>query len=146
MRRTHARGGRSRRRHDPLAGTARVDGVRALPRPAEPWRADRHCERPRLHSRGEDDKLRAFDLRTGRELWQASLPAGGQATSMTYVAGGRQFVVIAAGGACADGHQIRRRGRRVRAPGSRRRKLTRLDGPGLAQHACFRDTRDHEEE
>jgi quinoprotein glucose dehydrogenase len=45
-----------------------------------------------------DDKLRAFDVRTGRELWQASLPAGGQATPMTYVAGGRQFVVIAAGG------------------------------------------------
>src|SRR6516225_6815038 len=45
-----------------------------------------------------DDKLRAFDVSTGRELWQASLPAGGQATPMTYVAGGRQFVVIAAGG------------------------------------------------
>ena len=45
-----------------------------------------------------DDKLRAFDVRTGRELWQASLPAGGQATPMTYVADGRQFVVIAAGG------------------------------------------------
>ena len=45
-----------------------------------------------------DDKLRAFDVGTGRELWQASLPAGGQATPMTYVAGGRQFVVIAAGG------------------------------------------------
>jgi quinoprotein glucose dehydrogenase len=45
-----------------------------------------------------DDKLRAFDIHTGRELWQAALPAGGQATPMTYVAGGRQFVVIAAGG------------------------------------------------
>ena len=45
-----------------------------------------------------DDKLRAFDVGTGRELWQASLPAGGQATPMTYVAGGRQFVVIATGG------------------------------------------------
>jgi quinoprotein glucose dehydrogenase len=45
-----------------------------------------------------DDKLRAFDARTGRELWQAPLPAGGQATPMTYVMGGRQFVVIAAGG------------------------------------------------
>ena len=40
----------------------------------------------------------AFDVHTGRELWQAPLPAGGQATPMTYVAGGRQFVVIAAGG------------------------------------------------
>jgi quinoprotein glucose dehydrogenase len=45
-----------------------------------------------------DDKLRAFDDATGRELWHAPLPAGGQATPMTYVAGGRQFVVIAAGG------------------------------------------------
>jgi quinoprotein glucose dehydrogenase len=45
-----------------------------------------------------DDKLRAFDVHSGRELWQAALPAGGQATPMTYVAGGRQFVVIAAGG------------------------------------------------
>jgi len=45
-----------------------------------------------------DDKLRAFDAATGKELWQAPLPAGGQATPMTYVAGGRPFVVIAAGG------------------------------------------------
>jgi quinoprotein glucose dehydrogenase len=45
-----------------------------------------------------DDKLRAFDAGTGKELWQAPLPAGGQATPMTYVEGGRQFVVIAAGG------------------------------------------------
>jgi quinoprotein glucose dehydrogenase len=45
-----------------------------------------------------DDKLRAFDVSTGKELWQASLPAGGQATPMSYVAAGRQFVVVAAGG------------------------------------------------
>ncbi len=45
-----------------------------------------------------DDKLRAFDLATGAELWSASLPAGGQATPMTYVAAGRQYVVIVAGG------------------------------------------------
>jgi len=44
--------------------------------------------------------LRAYETRTGRELWRARLPAGGQATPMTYVSGpsGRQFVVIAAGG------------------------------------------------
>ena len=42
--------------------------------------------------------LYAFDVETGRELWHAALPAGGQATPMTYLAGGRQFVVIAAGG------------------------------------------------
>ena len=46
-----------------------------------------------------DDYFRAFDTRTGRELWKARLPAGGKATPMTYLgADGRQYVVIAAGG------------------------------------------------
>lgn len=45
-----------------------------------------------------DHYLRAFDTATGKELWRAKLPAGGEATPMSYVAGGRQFVVIAAGG------------------------------------------------
>ncbi len=45
-----------------------------------------------------DDFLRAFDLETGRELWRGALPAGGQATPMTYAVDGRQYVVIAAGG------------------------------------------------
>ncbi|MGD0143737.1 MAG: pyrroloquinoline quinone-dependent dehydrogenase [Rhizomicrobium sp.] len=45
-----------------------------------------------------DDYLRAFDAATGKELWRGRLPAGGQATPMTYVWKGRQYVVIAAGG------------------------------------------------
>jgi quinoprotein glucose dehydrogenase len=47
-----------------------------------------------------DSYLRAFDAESGRELWKHKLPAGGQATPMTYRAGRkhRQFVVIAAGG------------------------------------------------
>ena len=45
-----------------------------------------------------DRYLRAYDLKSGEELWNARLPAGGQATPMTYQAGKRQFVVIAAGG------------------------------------------------
>lgn len=45
-----------------------------------------------------DNYLRAFDIETGRELWKGRLPAGGQATPMSYEADGRQFVVIAAGG------------------------------------------------
>ena len=47
-----------------------------------------------------DSYFRAFDLETGRELWKYRLPAGGQATPMTYRAGRdhRQFIVIAAGG------------------------------------------------
>ena len=47
-----------------------------------------------------DPVLRAFDVETGRELWKTDLPAGGQATPMTYRLrrGGKQFVVICAGG------------------------------------------------
>ena len=45
-----------------------------------------------------DEKFRAFDMKTGRRLWETSLPAGGYATPATYVVDGRQYVVIAAGG------------------------------------------------
>jgi len=47
-----------------------------------------------------DNYLRAFDIDTGAELWKGRLPAGGQATPMTYRLrpDGKQFVVIAAGG------------------------------------------------
>jgi quinoprotein glucose dehydrogenase len=46
----------------------------------------------------KDEKFRAFDRSTGRVLWETPLPAGGYATPATYAVGGRQFVVIAAGG------------------------------------------------
>ena len=46
-----------------------------------------------------DSTLRAFASSSGRLLWQAPLPASGNAHPMTYRAGnGRQFVVVAAGG------------------------------------------------
>ncbi|MBC7894785.1 MAG: pyrroloquinoline quinone-dependent dehydrogenase [Cytophagaceae bacterium] len=46
-----------------------------------------------------DQKIRAFDVETGAELWAADLPAAGMATPMTYTdAAGEQYVVIAAGG------------------------------------------------
>jgi|TARA_B100002003_G_C14157609_1_gene557884 quinoprotein glucose dehydrogenase len=45
-----------------------------------------------------DDYIRAFNLTTGEEVWKQRLPAGGQATPMTYVIEGKQYVVIAAGG------------------------------------------------
>ncbi|MGH8372379.1 MAG: pyrroloquinoline quinone-dependent dehydrogenase [Gammaproteobacteria bacterium] len=45
-----------------------------------------------------DDHLRAFDENTGKPLWDVKLPAGGQATPMTYSINGRQYLVIAAGG------------------------------------------------
>ncbi len=46
----------------------------------------------------KDEKFRAFDKATGKVLWETSLPAGGYATPATYAVGGRQYVVIAAGG------------------------------------------------
>lgn len=45
-----------------------------------------------------DEKLRAFDKRTGKVVWEYKLPAGGFATPITYQVGRRQYVVIAAGG------------------------------------------------
>ncbi len=47
-----------------------------------------------------DPFIRAFDIETGRELWKAQLPASGAATPVTYLthSGGKQFLVIAAGG------------------------------------------------
>lgn len=47
-----------------------------------------------------DYYLRAYDLRTGEELWKDRLPAGGQATPISYVSSktGKQYVVVMAGG------------------------------------------------
>ncbi|MES3677489.1 glucose/quinate/shikimate family membrane-bound PQQ-dependent dehydrogenase [Halomonas elongata] len=46
-----------------------------------------------------DDYLRGYDLSTGEQLWQTRLPAGGQATPMTYLnSQGEQMVVQVAGG------------------------------------------------
>jgi len=45
-----------------------------------------------------DDKFHAFDKRTGKLLWEATLPAAGNATPSTYMVGGRQYIVIACGG------------------------------------------------
>jgi quinoprotein glucose dehydrogenase len=45
-----------------------------------------------------DNKFRAFDGRNGRVLWDATLPAAGNATPAVYGVNGKQFVVIAAGG------------------------------------------------
>ena len=45
-----------------------------------------------------DEKIRAFDKRSGRILWEHKLPAGGYATPSVYMIDGVQYVVIAAGG------------------------------------------------
>ncbi|WP_414660961.1 outer membrane protein assembly factor BamB family protein [Horticoccus sp. 23ND18S-11] len=46
----------------------------------------------------EDEKLRAFDADTGRELWSAKLPFAGTAAPAVYEADGRQFIVITSTG------------------------------------------------
>ena len=53
-----------------------------------------------------DNLLRAFDADTGRLLWAGELPYGGHATPMTYAIGGRQYVVIAAGGHPVLGSEV----------------------------------------
>ncbi|WP_342086385.1 outer membrane protein assembly factor BamB family protein [Dyadobacter sp. OTU695] len=45
-----------------------------------------------------DEKLRAFDTKTGQVVWEYKLPAGGFATPITYMVDGKQYIAIAAGG------------------------------------------------
>jgi quinoprotein glucose dehydrogenase len=45
-----------------------------------------------------DERFRAFDVASGELLWETAVPTAAMATPMSYVAGGRQFVVVAAGG------------------------------------------------
>jgi quinoprotein glucose dehydrogenase len=53
-----------------------------------------------------DSSLHAYDIETGRELWRGALPASARATPMTYRVreGGKQYVVVAAGGSDVFGH------------------------------------------
>ena len=53
-----------------------------------------------------DAYLRAFDAKTGAELWQGRLPAPGVANPMTYTWNGAQYVLIAAGGHSEAGTSI----------------------------------------
>ena len=45
-----------------------------------------------------DSRIRAFNVENGKEVWDALLPAAGNATPMTYEINGKQYLVIAAGG------------------------------------------------
>jgi quinoprotein glucose dehydrogenase len=45
-----------------------------------------------------DKKFRAYDKLTGKLVWEATLPASGNATPSTYMVNGRQYIVIACGG------------------------------------------------
>jgi quinoprotein glucose dehydrogenase len=46
-----------------------------------------------------DEKFRAFDKKTGKVVWEYQLPAGGYATPITYEMNGKQYIVLAVGGA-----------------------------------------------
>ena len=45
-----------------------------------------------------DERFRAYDTVTGELLWEFDGPTSANATPMTYMAGGKQFVVVATGG------------------------------------------------
>ena len=53
-----------------------------------------------------DSRFRAFDIDDGRLLWEAQVPAPAIAVPMTYEVGGRQYVVIAAGGTAYGDDQL----------------------------------------
>lgn len=54
--------------------------------------------RPLTELPPEPPRFRAFDKRTGELVWERELPLGPAAAPMTYIAGGRQYVVVAIGG------------------------------------------------
>lgn len=45
-----------------------------------------------------DEKIRAFEKHSGRQLWEYKLPAASYATPSTFLVDGRQYVVVSAGG------------------------------------------------
>ena len=66
----------------------------------------------------KDARFRAFDAKTGKELWYAQLEAAGAATPMTFMGkDGKQYVVIAVG------RPRRHRSRRHRAVSAEARRL-----------------------
>ncbi|MEJ7684931.1 MAG: hypothetical protein WKG06_45220 [Segetibacter sp.] len=41
----------------------------------------------------KDERIRAFDKKTGKVVWEYQLPAGGFATPVTYKSAGKQYIV-----------------------------------------------------
>jgi len=50
-----------------------------------------------------DARFHAYDIRTGKLVWQVDLPGGGNALPITYTVGGKQYVAIMAGGSVVIG-------------------------------------------
>ena len=55
------------------------------------------------HPAAGASKLRAFDKATGDVVWETTLDAGTTGTLMTYMQKGKQYIVVAIGGAGHDG-------------------------------------------
>lgn len=54
-----------------------------------------------------DRRIHALSAKTGAQLWSAELPASAHAQPITYQAGGKQFVVVAAGGSAVISEERR---------------------------------------
>lgn len=84
---------------DPQRRTDQCSDRRGRAGRNDPCARFRRRRSPRIPASRRDQQFRAFDGRTGRTLWRTTLPAGGNATPLTYLGrDGRQYVVIAAGG------------------------------------------------
>jgi quinoprotein glucose dehydrogenase len=53
---------------------------------------------PGIPKYGWGKKFRAYDKATGKVLWEMELPAGTTGAPMTYMANGKQYIVVAIGG------------------------------------------------
>jgi quinoprotein glucose dehydrogenase len=53
-----------------------------------------------------DSRFHAFDIRTGRQVWNADLPAPGMSVPASYAVDGQQYVAIAAGGNAFAGTKL----------------------------------------
>jgi quinoprotein glucose dehydrogenase len=90
-----------------------------------------------------DAYLRAFDARSGAELWQGRLPVPGVANPMSYLWKGEQYVAIAAGGHSESGATIGdsvvafRLARQGEAPSLWSRSIDRPGGRFLAKATGF---------
>ena len=91
------------RRHRLARAARRVQGADQArdseDRHAERRRSDRDRERLLFIGSTTDAQFRAFDSKTGRELWAATLPNDAIATPLTYLGrDGKQYVATVAGG------------------------------------------------
>ena len=70
-----------------------------------------------------DEKIRAFNKKTGELLWEADLPAAGIATPAVYEVNGKEYIVIACGGG----------GKQRTKSGDQYVAFALPDGPGAAK-------------